>query len=162
VKRLLLACALASSCGSASPAIPSPPAASASIAETTFSAADLAFCVADINRYRALANRPALAASAALDAYAAAGAQADAVAGSAHSHFIAGRGGGIAAAESELLTSPRSLYPTLQGAIASLDSIAWSEGPAGGHYQNLIGAYTQVGCGAYATANAVTIVQDFK
>ena len=58
--------------------------------------ADLVFCVDETNRYRATRSRPPLARSAALEAYAAEGAQVDGTAHSAHRHFSQTGGGGIA------------------------------------------------------------------
>jgi hypothetical protein len=125
-------------------------------------AADLAFCVADVNRYRAMANRPALTESAALETFASTSALADAASGVAHSHFTSINGGGISAAENELLSSPLSFSPTPKDAISNLDGISWAEGPGGGHYQNLTGGYTQVGCGTFTTAGAITVAIEFR
>ena len=38
----------------------------------------------------------------------------------------------------------------------------WAEGRGGGHYDNLAGGYTQVGCGVFVQADRVTVVQAFR
>src|SRR5262245_49560136 len=57
---------------------------------------DLAFCVAETNRYRARHGKPRLRRSAELEAYAAAGARYDTAARRAHKHFKDTRGGDLA------------------------------------------------------------------
>jgi Cysteine-rich secretory protein family len=129
---------------------------------TGATAADLAFCVQDINAFRVTVGRPPLAESATLEAFAAQGAQQDATTGVPHSHFDAVNGGGIASGENELLTAALSLFGTVQGAMHGADAIFVAEGPSGGHYQHLVGSSTQVGCGVFIAKGAITIVQDFR
>ena len=38
----------------------------------------------------------------------------------------------------------------------------WAEGRGGGHYDNLAGRYTQVGCGVFVQTDLVTVVQAFR
>jgi hypothetical protein len=38
----------------------------------------------------------------------------------------------------------------------------WSEGPGGGHYENIRGPYMQVGCGVFVNGNEITVVQDHR
>jgi hypothetical protein len=39
----------------------------------------------------------------------------------------------------------------------------WAEGPSGGHYQNIVGPYTQVGCGIYIlNGSEVHVTTDFR
>ena len=141
---------------SGSPSSPSPPATSAT-------AADLAFCVSETNRYRAMVARPALTESAALESYAAAGAQADAASGVPHSHFQNTHGGGVALAENEVLTQPLTILGgSVQSAMRAAMQGFYGEGPGGGHYQNLEGQFTQVGCGVYIGQKLITLVQDFR
>jgi Cysteine-rich secretory protein family len=129
---------------------------------TGATAADLAFCVQDINAFRATVGRPPLAQSAALEAFAAQSAQQDATTGVPHSHFDATNGGGIAAGENELLPTALSLFGTVQGAMHGADTISFAEGPSGGHYQLLVGSSTQVGCGVFISNGRITVVQDFR
>ncbi len=44
-----------------------------------------------------------------------------------------------------------------------VDCIAafYSEGPGGGHYDNMMGPYAKLGCGIYQSGVKVTIIQDF-
>ena len=158
---VLLGAITTPACGPAFPDAPSGT-SSTSNALPAVSPADLAYCVADINRYRAQANRPSLAESAVLEGFAADGARADAATGVPHSHFTSSNGGGIATAENELLAFDRQLAPTVQDAMHSANAIFWAEGPTGPHYQTLTGPYSQVGCGVFLSGAAVTVVQDFR
>jgi hypothetical protein len=124
---------------------------------------DLEFCAAETNRYRAMVGKPALARSQAIEAYAAEGATQDTASMKAHGHFIATQGGGIAFAEN---ACPAWLGWNLQGTVratvAACLAAFYSEGPGGGHYENMIGDYGSVGCGWHLTSGgAITIVQDF-
>ncbi len=38
----------------------------------------------------------------------------------------------------------------------------WAEGPGGGHYENMRGPYTEVGCGVFVNGVDITVVQDFR
>ena len=38
----------------------------------------------------------------------------------------------------------------------------WAEGPGGGHYENMRGPYTQLGCGVFVNGVDITFVQDFR
>jgi hypothetical protein len=129
---------------------------------TGATAADLAFCVQDINAFRASVGRPALAQSAALEVFAHVSAQEDATAGISHTHFDATNGAGVALGENELLTTALSFFGTVQAAMHGADAIFIAEGPTGGHYQHLVGSYTQVGCGVSIGNGMITVVQDFR
>lgn len=124
---------------------------------------DLEFCVAETNRLRATVGRPAVARSAALEAYAAVGARDDTNNMDAHGHFGDTNGGGIAFAEN---TCPAWLGWNVQGTVrdtvaACLDAF-WDEGPGGGHYDNMVGNHGTLGCGIYLTpSGGITIMQDF-
>ncbi len=124
---------------------------------------DLAFCVEETNRLRATVGRPAVTRSSALEAYAATGAQQDTDNMEAHGHFGDTNGGGIAFAEN---TCPAWLGWNVQGTVR--DTVAacleafWSEGPGGGHYDNMVGNHGALGCGIYLTpSGGITIMQDF-
>ena len=153
---------------------PSAPAASssASTSSTTTSAgssagssgattADLAFCVTETNRYRAMVGATPLTQSSALEAFADGGAREDSQAAAAHQHFdrlccV------VATAENELYRLPYGLFASIQGAIRDGLAGFFSEGPGGGHYENIVGRFTQVGCGAYRAGTEITLVQDFR
>lgn len=131
------------------------------------------FCVSETNRYRAMVPVDPVTESAALDAYAAAGAQADTESGTPHGHFQSTSGGGIAYAENECPASlgwTISANPTdeeLQAKVAACIEAFWSEGPGAdynthGHYINMTNAaYHTVGCGVYVDGTQLTITQDF-
>jgi uncharacterized protein YkwD len=141
-----------------SPVSPTPPPR----LPTTATAADLAFCVQETNRYRTSVKLSTLSESAALESYAATGAQIDGTAHSAHSHFVSANGGGVAFAENEIPWWPLATYLTVQAVIERGLVQLWAEGPTGGHYRNLTGPYTQLGCGAFISHGEITVVQDFR
>jgi len=103
----------------------------------TVTDADLTFCVSETNRYRAMQTRSALSRTSTLDAYASDGARIDQQANVPHQHFISANGGGVALAENEQ-TAATSNSITTQSAMASMLSFFYSEGPGGGHYQNMM------------------------
>jgi uncharacterized protein YkwD len=127
------------------------------------SSSDLDFCVQETNRYRAMVGKPPVARSAALEDFAATGAEQDTQSMSAHGHFIATSGGGIAFAEN---ACPSWLGWNVQGTVhdtvAACLAAFWSEGPGGGHYENMIGDYGTLGCGIYLQPTmGITIIQDY-
>lgn len=126
------------------------------------SSSDLEFCVEETNRLRALEGRPPLAHSTELEEFATEAARIDTEMSSAHYHFSNTSGGGIAFAENEC---PSFLGWRLMGdvrdTIAACLETFYSEGPGGGHYENMMGDYGSVGCGVYLDGDAITIVQDF-
>jgi hypothetical protein len=124
---------------------------------------DYDFCVAETNRYRAQLGRAPVARSQAIEAYATEGAQEDHQAQSPHGHFQRTGGGGVSHAEN---ACPGwlgwSVQGSVQATIANCLAAFFSEGPGGGHYENMIGAHGTVGCGWYIDANqSITIIQDF-
>lgn len=123
--------------------------------------ADLTFCVSETNRYRTMRGRPALSRSAALETYANDSARIDAQANKPHQHFTGGNGGGVSLAENEVLNAAGNATVTTQSAIQSAISFFYSEGPGGGHYENMMG-YSALGCGVYRTSSTITVVQDFR
>ena len=142
----------ASSCGT-SPAAPSPaPAGDAS-------AADLAFCLDETNRYRAMAGSAALTRDAGLDAYAADAARSDGISGVPHAYFGAHPSGG---GENEVIDWHTEIYGSVRGVMQAAIAAYWSEGPSGGHYRNLTGGYARLGCGVYVNGTRVTFVQEFR
>jgi hypothetical protein len=121
------------------------------------------FCVSETNRYRQLVGKPALAHSAEIEAYADEGAEVD-FETEPHYHFTSTNGGGIAFAENEC---PAQFGWTLEAGedisavVGRCIEAFFDEGPGGGHYENLMGPYTKVGCGIFESAGRITIVQDF-
>jgi uncharacterized protein YkwD len=132
------------------PAPPAPPGSSSLDA-------DLTFCVAETNRYRATLGLPPVTRSSTLEAYAAEGARMDGLAHSPHLHFRSS--GGIAFAENEIpWWQASSVRTVMQQGLAMM----WAEGPGGGHYENMRGRYTQLGCGVFVNGLEITVVQDFR
>ncbi len=124
-------------------------------------AADLAFCVQDVNSYRARVGRPPYPESAALEAYAAAGAQQDATTNRPHAHFARGNGAGIALAENKVLNGAFGVTAQVDDAIRSANALFFSEGPGGGHYEHLVSpSLTEIGCGVDIADRRIT--EDFR
>ena len=126
---------------------------------------DLAFCVAETNRYRARHGKPPLRRSAELEAYAATSAREDTAARRAHKHFDDTRGGNLAFAENECLSSYGWSLDFAGGsvrkAIIKCLRTFYDEGPGGGHYENMVGEYRTLGCAVQVTGGGVSIVQDY-
>lgn len=124
---------------------------------------DLDCCVAETNQYRALARRPALARSALLEAYAAAAAPHDVKARKAHKYFRRTKGGGgVAFAENQLPGWPIPRFGSVREIVRVGLAMMWEEGRGGGHHDNIVGPYTQVGCGVFVHGDRVTLVQAFR
>jgi hypothetical protein len=154
-------CLLAARCGgggamSASASSPSPAPGAAQV-----TAADLEHCIETINSYRARIGRQPLSRSGALEQVAAAAAQHDWIAQVPHQYFIQTNGGGLALAENEFFTSPTH-YGSVSAAIDFGIQLFWEEGPSGGHYQNLVGPYSQAGCGAFIDGSNMAVATDFR
>jgi len=115
--------------------------------------------VAETNRYRAALRLPALTQSSALETYAVAGAREDGLSHVAHQHFRSTNGGGMAYAENEIpWWASTSVHSVIQEGLGMM----WAEGPGGGHYENMRGPYTQLGCGVFVNGNEITVVQDYR
>lgn len=124
-------------------------------------AADRAYCLTETNRYRSMAGAAAVSRSAALDAYADTAARADGTSGTPHGYTNANTPAGRWA-ENEILRLRLSDFGSVQGVIRAGFAFFWNEGPSGGHYRNMTGAYSQVGCGIFVNGNDVTVVQHFR
>jgi hypothetical protein len=130
-------------------------------ADQTGTDAAYARCVAMTNELRGTVGKPVVARSTALETFANTGAETD-FAGAAHDHFRATNGGGISFAENEcphwdLSFGGGDEVKLVEACINAF----WSEGPGGGHYDNMTGAYGTLGCGIYHEAMDYTIVQDY-
>lgn len=140
-----------------------PPDAKAADAPPAAGEADLVYCVDETNRYRAMVAAPPLGRSAGLEAYAAEGARLDGTSHTPHGHFISTGGGGVAFAENEIPWWKLKSGPTVRDIIRKGLALMWAEGPGGGHYENIIGPYLELGCGVFVSgAGEVTVVQDFR
>ncbi|HSD89027.1 MAG TPA: CAP domain-containing protein [Kofleriaceae bacterium] len=120
-------------------------------------------CITETNLYRQMNGKAAVAWSQALETYADAGAMDD-FNTSPHHHFASTNGGGIAFAENECPQQGNWQVPA-GGDVSQVvkDCIAafYSEGPGGGHYDNMMGPYAKLGCGIYQSGTKITILQDF-
>ena len=124
---------------------------------------DLELCVEEINRYRGRAKKPALVRSAELEEFAAAGAKADGAARQAHRHFsrVAYPHPYREMGENEIPWWPLAQYGGVAEVIRAGLAGMWGEGPGGGHYENLVGKFTYVGCGIHVAGDEITVVMDF-
>ena len=119
-------------------------------------------CIDQSNMYRTTNGKAALVRSAALEAYADDGAMHD-FSTQPHDHFSTTGGGGIAFAENECPQQGNWNLPAggdMAALVRQCIDAFYSEGPGGGHYDNLMGAYSKIGCGIYQSGTKVTIVQD--
>jgi hypothetical protein len=124
---------------------------------------DLAFCVEEVNRYRRRAGKVLLDRSTELDAFAAEGARVDSRARRAHRHFstVTYPHPYVEMGENLIPWWPEKQYGTVREIIRVGLKGMWDEGPGGGHYENLVGNFTHVGCGIHIENGEVTVVQDF-
>jgi hypothetical protein len=142
----VIVAALSSACGTTAPTSPSSSAPNP----------DLAFCVAEINRYRALANQPAVNASPALDASAAEAAYSDATSNHPHEwqqthRFVA----------MEDFRAP--LFGNVQDTIGRAWNLFWHAGPGWPDYDAMTSdKVREVGCGVYVSPGEVTTVALFR
>jgi len=163
---LSLAGALMAGCSS-SPSNPSPlggpspsPSPGPAPLPTQATSADLAYCVSETNRDRAIVGKPALHESASLESFAAAAAQSDAQSRSPHGYAKTHASGTWA--ENEIPWWPLASYGTVQAVMTQGIAQMWAEGPTGGHYQNIVGPYSQLGCGVYIGNGEITVAMDFR
>ena len=146
----------------AEPSLPRAPRDSAAPGPAHAVLNDLDFCVAETNAYRATVGRPALLRSPALESYAAAAAPHDGSSRTVHQYFHRTRGGGVAFAENQIPWWPLTQYGSVREVIRQGMAMMWAEGRGGGHYENIIGRYSEVGCGVFLDGPHVTVVQAFR
>ena len=124
---------------------------------------ELQRCVDLVNQYRATVRRSPLARSAKLEAFAAKAAANDGLAHVGHQYFGRTRGGGVSHAENAIPWWPlASIDGGVRGALEQGTQMMWDEGPSGGHYRNMVGRYSEIGCGIFVNRGEVTIVQEFR
>lgn len=120
---------------------------------------DLAFCVAETNRYRGTVGLAPLAQSLALEEFATAAAEHDANVRTAHQWFGLTRGGGVSRSEIETLWwKDQAVRDVVKGGLGQM----WRGGPGSTHYDIIAGNFTETGCGVYVNAGEVTIAQEFR
>ena len=128
--------------------------------------AETALCIDQTNIYRCVAGKPALVLSAALEEYATAAARSDGQAHVAHQYAHATNlGNGTSRAENAILWWSicyyryyRSVAQIVRLGLADM----WQQGEGGTHYRNLVGHFTETGCGIYVSGDEVTVVQAFR
>lgn len=126
---------------------------------------DLQFCMSETNRHRATLGKPAVKHSVELERFSSAAARVDATNKSPHSHFRNTNGGGISRAQNEIpgwLGWNLDVFKDNKTIIEEGLKMMMAEGPGGGHYENIIGNYTEIGCGIFVNGKEVTVVQDFR
>jgi hypothetical protein len=128
----------------------------------TVTDSDLQYCVQAINGYRARAGRPALTRSAALEQFALAAATNDGKNHASHQYFQSTNGGGVASAENEIPWWHAPDYRSTREVIDQAEGLFFSEGPGGGHYENMVGRFTQAGCGFFLNGQEITMANDFR
>jgi hypothetical protein len=132
-------------------------------AELSDFAVDTAFCVQEINRLRATIGEPPLAATDRLQQFATEAARVDTEEGVPHTHFRRTNGGdGTAVAENTIPWWNVSRHGSVRNVMRAGLEQMWAQGPAGAHFENLRGRYTEVGCGVFLANGEVTVSQDFR
>lgn len=132
--------------------------------DTAHYAAEKKLCLDTINALRAKVGAKAVAWSVSLEAFADQGARYDAGLNSAHAHFSAFSKRAVPAdAENAVPGWPIHSFKTVSAVVAQGAKMMWDEGPGGGHYENIKGNHTLVGCGIYVTPEGgVWVIHDFK
>jgi uncharacterized protein YkwD len=142
-----------------------PLAASARTPKSRFGTeAEIAFCVEETNKYRKLARKKPFARNTLLEEFARAGARADHQSRKPHHHFNTTKFPGrfSALAENQIprwhLDGDGAVKVVIRAGLAAM----WAEGPGGGHYENMVGGFSEIGCGIYIEGEEITVVQDFR
>ena len=139
-----------------------------STTDTATYAAEKQLCLDTLNACRATLGLKPLTWSKSLEAFADEGARYDAGFGVAHGHFSKFSTRAVPAdAENALPGWPLKNYKTVAAVVQKGTKMMWDErlDPTGqqGHYLNIKGDQTIVGCGIFTTpAGEVWVVQDFK
>jgi uncharacterized protein YkwD len=123
---------------------------------------ELQLCVDLVNQYRATIKLSPLKRSPALEEFAARAAANDGRAHVGHQYFRRTRGGGVSHAENAIPWWRLSDVGGVRGALEQGAQMMWDEGRSGGHYRNMTGKYSQMGCGIFVNGDEVTIVQEFR
>ena len=149
-----LVAGVAASCSRNSPSSPSP-----STGTSVNLSANLSYCADEVNRYRASVGKPRLVRSAELEAFAAQAALNDGLSHQPHHWFATTKGGGLSAAENEILWwQGFGVRSVIEQGLQQM----WNSGPKGEHYDIMVGAFTQIGCGIFVNGSEVTVAQDFR
>ena len=135
-----------------------------SATDTATYQAEKKLCLDTINTLRAKVGKPKVAWSKSLEAFADQGTRYDSERNQAHAHFGAfSKQADPSDAENAVPGWPIKQYKNVAAVVAQGAKMMWDEGPGGGHYDNIIGDHTAVGCGIYMTpAGGVWVIHDFK
>ncbi len=135
-----------------------------SATDTATFAPEKKLCLDTVNACRAKLGLKSVAWSTSLEAFADQGARYDAARNVAHGHFSAFSKSAVPAdAENALPGWPLKDFKNVGAIVQQGTQQMWAEGPGGGHYENIRGDQTQLGCGIYVTpAGNVWVIQDFK
>ncbi len=135
-----------------------------SATDTATYAAEKKLCLDTINTLRAQVGKPKVTWSKSLEAFADQGTRYDSERNKAHAHFGAfSTRADPSDAENAVPGWPIKQYKNVAAVVAQGAKMMWDEGPGGGHYENIIGNQTQLGCGIYVTpAGGVWVIHDFK
>ncbi len=95
-----------------------------------------------------------------VEIFAAAAAQADTQSGVPHGYYRSHDPG--FGAENEAPNWYLPFYGSAHNLTAQAIATFWSEGPGGGHYENIVGPFSQIGCGFFQKGSDLTVVQDFR
>ena len=156
---LTFSCAI----GAGGCAMPGGPVSPESVAIDAGTLADsTAFCVEEVNRYRASVGAAALTRSSRIDQFSTDAAQVDGEAHEAHAYFYRTSGGnGTARAENMIPWWKASQYGSVRAIVKKGLATMWAQGPGGAHYENMKGNYSEMGCGIFISNGEVTVSQDF-
>ncbi|GEM_PF-1174536 len=135
-----------------------------SATDTAAYASEKKLCLDTVNAFRASLNLKPVAWSTSLEAFADQGARYDSERNVAHGHFGAFSIRAVPAdAENAIPGWPLKNYKTVAKVVAEGAKMMWAEGPGGGHYENIAGNQTVLGCGIYVNpAGGVWVIHDFK
>jgi hypothetical protein len=165
VRQLIVTAALAGlgSLAAGCEGMPSPLAPTPSTPTAASLSADAGFCVDEINRLRATVGAPPLVRDETVEAFSNDAAEIDGGAHEVHKHFRDTSGGnGVSRAENEIPWWSLYDWGSVRTIVRRGLAQEWGEGPGGGHYDNMTGAYSAVACGISIKSGEVTITQDFR
>ena len=122
-----------------------------------------AFCVDEVNRFRAKVGLEALAPNDTVQSFTSEAARVDGLAHVAHKYFLETNGGnGMSLAQNEIPWWSLQRYGNIRAIIRQGLELQWAEGETGPHYINMVGPYTQLACGISVSNGEVTVTQDFR
>ena len=151
---------LAAGCAG-SPAAPSTTAGAS--ADSPAYSAEMSLCIQVTNQYRARVGKSPLTRSSVLEEYATTAARTDGTVKIAHHHArTTNLGNGLSKAENAILWWSLRYYGTVESVVRRGLEDMWKQGDGGSHYRNLVGGFTETGCGIFVNGDEVTVVQAFR